>query len=35
VIIRDERLHMPVQRGLVEDNHMIQALTAEGADEAR
>jgi len=24
VIIRDERLHMPIQRGFVEDNHMVR-----------
>jgi hypothetical protein len=34
VIIRDKRLHMPVQRSLVEDYHMIQALAAYRADDA-
>ena len=34
MIIRDERLHMPIQRGFVEDNQMVQTLTAEGADQA-
>ena len=34
VIIRDKHLHMLVQRSLVEDDHMIQALAAYRADDA-
>jgi hypothetical protein len=34
VIIRDKYLHMLVQRSLVEDDHMIQALAAYRADDA-
>ena len=34
VIIRDKRLYMVVQRSLVEDDHMIQALAAYRADGA-
>src|SRR5216683_1027461 len=33
VIIRDKQLYMLVQRSLVEDDHMIQALAAYRADE--
>ena len=34
VIVRQERLHVPIQRGLVEDNHVVQTLPAESADQA-
>jgi hypothetical protein len=34
VIIRDKRLHMPLQGCLVEDDHMIQALAAYRTDDA-
>src|SRR5260370_33788785 len=34
VIIRDEQFYMPVQRSLVEDDHMIQALATYRADDA-
>jgi hypothetical protein len=34
VIIRDKRLYMVVQRSLVEDDHMIQALAAYREDDA-
>ena len=34
VIIRDKQLYMLVQRSLVEDDHMIQALAAYRADDA-
>jgi len=34
VIIRKERLHMPVQRGIVEDDQVIQALSPNCADDA-
>ncbi len=29
VIVRNERLHVPIQRCFVEDNHMVQALSPE------
>jgi hypothetical protein len=34
VIIRQERLDMPVQLGLAEDNHLIQTLAPKCADHA-
>ena len=34
VILRQEGLHVPVQGGLMENNHVIEALAAKGADDA-
>jgi hypothetical protein len=34
VIVREEGLHVPVQRSLVEDDHVIEALAANRADDA-
>jgi hypothetical protein len=34
VIIRQERFHVPVQSGLVEDDHVIEAFSPDRADHA-
>src|SRR2546430_17448413 len=34
VIIRHERLHTPVQRGFVENDHVVQTLTPDRSDHA-
>ena len=34
MIIRHERLHVPIQRAFVEDNHVAQTLAPEGTDQA-